>query len=35
MLTYSQINVGRYFLDVKSGLKNTKKQVNRVVAMGQ
>ncbi|KAL1844783.1 hypothetical protein VTK73DRAFT_1800 [Phialemonium thermophilum] len=28
------IDVGRYLLDVKSGLKNPKKQVNRVVAMG-
>ena len=30
-----QIDVGRYFLDVKSGLSNPKKQVNRVIAMGQ
>ncbi|KAJ4294207.1 hypothetical protein N0V90_007897 [Kalmusia sp. IMI 367209] len=29
------IDIGRYFLDVKSGLKNPKKQVNRVIAMGQ
>ncbi|KAK5055262.1 hypothetical protein LTR84_013012 [Exophiala bonariae] len=29
------IDVGRYFLDVKSGLTNPKRQVNRVVAMGQ
>lgn len=35
MLTYSQIDAGCYFLDVKSGLKNTKKQVNRIVAMDQ
>ena len=30
-----QIDVGRYLLDVKSGLSNPKKQVNRVIAMGQ
>uniref|UniRef100_A0A8H7TQ48 Gfo/Idh/MocA-like oxidoreductase N-terminal domain-containing protein n=1 Tax=Bionectria ochroleuca TaxID=29856 RepID=A0A8H7TQ48_BIOOC len=29
------IDTGRYLLDVKSGLKNPKKQVKRVVAMGQ
>ncbi|KAK9350905.1 hypothetical protein V1523DRAFT_49423 [Lipomyces doorenjongii] len=29
------IDIGRYFLDVKSGLKNPKKQVNRVTAVGQ
>ncbi|KFZ06248.1 hypothetical protein V501_07592 [Pseudogymnoascus sp. VKM F-4519 (FW-2642)] len=29
------IDTGRYFLDVKSGLTNPKKQVNRVIAMGQ
>ncbi|KAJ3463695.1 hypothetical protein MRS44_008481 [Fusarium solani] len=29
------IDIGRYYLDVKSGLSNPKKQVNRVVAMGQ
>lgn len=32
---HTQIDIGRYYLDVKSGLKNPKKQVNRVVAMGQ
>ena len=30
-----QIDAGRYLLDVKSNLKNPKKQVNRVIAMGQ
>lgn len=30
-----QIDIGRYFLKVKAGLTNPKKQVNRVVAMGQ
>lgn len=30
-----QIDAGRYLLDVKSGLANPKKQVNRVIAMGQ
>ncbi|GLA40621.1 hypothetical protein AnigIFM63309_008455 [Aspergillus niger] len=29
------IDIGRYYLDVKSGLTNPKKQVNRVIAMGQ
>ncbi|CAG9973779.1 unnamed protein product [Clonostachys byssicola] len=29
------IDAGRYLLDVKSGLQNPKKQVNRVIAMGQ
>ncbi|KAL4893493.1 NAD binding Rossmann fold oxidoreductase [Aspergillus ambiguus] len=29
------IDIGRYFLDVKSGLTNPKKQVSRVIAMGQ
>ncbi|KAF2014261.1 NAD binding Rossmann fold oxidoreductase [Aaosphaeria arxii CBS 175.79] len=29
------IDIGRYFLNVKSGLQNPKKQVNRVIAMGQ
>lgn len=29
------IDIGRYFLDVKSGLSDTRKQVNRVMAMGQ
>ncbi|KAL4749213.1 hypothetical protein BDW72DRAFT_195034 [Aspergillus terricola var. indicus] len=29
------IDIGRHYLDVKSGLKNPKKQVNRVLAMGQ
>ncbi|KAG6364511.1 hypothetical protein INS49_006112 [Diaporthe citri] len=29
------IDIGRFYLDVKSGLKNPKKHVNRVVAMGQ
>ncbi|RAH83151.1 NAD binding Rossmann fold oxidoreductase [Aspergillus japonicus CBS 114.51] len=29
------IDIGRYYLDVKSGLTNPKKQVNRVVAVGQ
>lgn len=31
----TQIDIGRYYLDVTSGLKNPKKQVNRVIAMGQ
>lgn len=35
ILMLAQIDVGRYFLDVKLGLTNPKKQVNRVVAMGQ
>jgi myo-inositol 2-dehydrogenase/D-chiro-inositol 1-dehydrogenase len=30
-----QIDAGRYFLDVTSGIPNPKKQVNRVIAMGQ
>ena len=30
-----QIDIGRYYLDVTSGLTNPKKQVNRVIAMGQ
>ena len=34
-LTMVQIDIGRYFLDVKSGIANPKKQVNRVIAMGQ
>ncbi|EXJ74881.1 oxidoreductase [Cladophialophora psammophila CBS 110553] len=29
------IDIGRYFLDVKSGFTNPRKQVNRVIAMGQ
>ncbi|KAF2153606.1 NAD(P)-binding protein [Myriangium duriaei CBS 260.36] len=29
------IDIGRYFLNVKEGLANPKKQVNRVIAMGQ
>lgn len=29
------IDIGRYFLNVKSGLSNPRKQVNRVIAMGQ
>ncbi|KKY33335.1 putative nad binding rossmann fold oxidoreductase [Diaporthe ampelina] len=29
------INIGRYYLDVKSGPKNPKKQINRVAAMVQ
>ncbi|VUC36499.1 unnamed protein product [Clonostachys rosea] len=29
------IDIGRYYLNVTSGLKNPKKQVNRVIAMGQ
>ncbi|KAF2675733.1 NAD(P)-binding protein [Lentithecium fluviatile CBS 122367] len=29
------VDIGRYFLDVKSELTNPKKQVNRVIAMGQ
>ncbi|KAH6723032.1 NAD binding Rossmann fold oxidoreductase [Leptodontidium sp. 2 PMI_412] len=29
------IDIGRYFLDVKANLPNPKKQVNRVIAMGQ
>ena len=35
VLTSAQIDIGRYFLDVKAGLTNPKRQVNRVVAMGQ
>lgn len=31
----SQADIGRYFMDVKSGLTNPKRQVNRVVAFGQ
>jgi myo-inositol 2-dehydrogenase/D-chiro-inositol 1-dehydrogenase len=34
-LTQSQIDVGRYFLDVEKGIDNPKRQVNRVVAFGQ
>lgn len=34
-LTFSKIDIGRYFLDVEKGIDNPKKQVNRVVAMGQ
>ena len=30
-----EIDVGRYFLDVEKGIDNPKKQVNRIVAMGQ
>jgi myo-inositol 2-dehydrogenase/D-chiro-inositol 1-dehydrogenase len=30
-----QIDVGRYFLDVEKGIDNPKRQVNRVLAMGQ
>lgn len=30
-----QIDIGRYYLNVKEGLTNPKKQVNRVIAMGQ
>ncbi|KAF2480996.1 hypothetical protein BDY17DRAFT_311797 [Neohortaea acidophila] len=33
--TSSQIDIGRYFLDVASNLPSPRKQVNRVVAMGQ
>jgi myo-inositol 2-dehydrogenase/D-chiro-inositol 1-dehydrogenase len=32
---FIKIDVGRYFLDVEKGIDNPKKQVNRVVAMGQ
>lgn len=35
LLTSSQIDIGRYFMDVTSGLTNPKRQVNRVVAFGQ
>lgn len=31
----NQIDIGRYYLNVTSGLSNPKKQVNRVIAMGQ
>lgn len=34
-LTQSKIDVGRYFLDVENGIDDPRKQVNRVVAMGQ
>lgn len=30
-----KIDVGRFFLDVEKGIDNPKKQVNRVIAMGQ
>lgn len=30
-----QIDIGRYYLDVTSGLSNPNKQVNRVIAFGQ
>lgn len=33
--TIIKIDVGRFFLDVEKGIDNPKKQVNRVVAMGQ
>jgi myo-inositol 2-dehydrogenase/D-chiro-inositol 1-dehydrogenase len=33
--TLIQIDIGRYFFEPASGLTNPKKQVNRVVAMGQ
>lgn len=41
MITYTilayilQIDVGRYFLEVEKGIANPRKQVTRVVAMGQ
>lgn len=36
VLTYNlQIDVGRYFLEVEEGIANPRKQITRVVAMGQ
>lgn len=33
--SFSKIDIARYFLNVKKGLTNPKKQVNRVIAFGQ
>lgn len=34
-LIQSQVDIARYFLDPQDGITNPKKQVNRVIAMGQ